>query len=146
MRIRARLVLVFLACGLLPLIVASVSELPYGAHGMEQIGEAAERDLKQKALNQLVALRDVKRNQVESYFATIRDQMVTFSQNRMIVEAMAEFRAAFAAMRAENQIDGATLQQQRRALLEYYVQDFLEHLPGIQRRRRSERRAVPCPA
>ncbi len=50
--------------------------------------------LRNEASQKLTAVRQVKRAAVEGYFRTINDQIVTFSQNRMIVDAMRECRGS----------------------------------------------------
>jgi len=68
MTLGKKLVTSFLCCGLIPLgIVAYVS---YGTadKGMDQISSKGSADLEQKAFDQLVALREVKKKQIEQYF------------------------------------------------------------------------------
>ena len=72
MSLGTKLVTSFLGCGLVPLgIVAFIS---YGTanEGMSNISTAGARDLEQKAYSQLVALRDVKKGQIEQYFTERR--------------------------------------------------------------------------
>jgi len=45
--------------------------------------------------NRLVSLREGKKLQIENYFKQIRSQIITYSSNRMIIDAMKEFNQAF---------------------------------------------------
>ena len=48
-----------------------------------------------QAFNQLVSLREVKKRQIQDYFETIKNQIITLSEDRMTIAAMREFNAAF---------------------------------------------------
>jgi class 3 adenylate cyclase len=54
--------------------------------------------LKQNAINQLTSIRRAKAYQIESYYRTIHNHVLTLSQDWMFVDAMREFRAAYAAL------------------------------------------------
>jgi methyl-accepting chemotaxis protein len=85
---------------------------------------SSDKALMEQAVSQLAAVRTIKANQVEQYFQTIRDQMATFAENRMTIEAMREFAPAFTAARTENGIDNEKLEQLRKELYTYYTGDF----------------------
>ncbi len=53
------------------------------------------RSLKDAAFKQLTSVREIKSRQIEDYFQQIDDQVTTFSQDQMIVEAMKAFKSAF---------------------------------------------------
>ncbi len=164
MTLGKKLVVAFLACGLVPLTIVAVAGFFNAKKGMSEIGRQGSVDLEGKAYNQLVALRDVKKRQLQKYFAdrrgdmevlvetaqtlrseafnklvavrqikraaveryfqSINDQILTFSEDRMIVQAMRDYRAAFGKFREQNQVSADTLQQQRAALRTYYTNDF----------------------
>jgi anti-anti-sigma regulatory factor/HAMP domain-containing protein len=50
--------------------------------------------LERQAIDQLTSIRELKGRQVELYFEMIRDQVVSLSENRMVVDALREFSAA----------------------------------------------------
>ncbi len=164
MTLGRKLVTSFLGCGVIPLAIVAYMSYSTANSGMETINQRGGQGLQESAYNQLVALRDVKKTQIEKYFderkgdmgvlvetvkalrseameklranrdvkraaveryfQSIRDQVVTFSEDRMIVEAMRGFRDAFRQFRAENEISDADLETQRQALLTYYTGDF----------------------
>ena len=51
--------------------------------------------LEQEAFNRLTAVRELKSQQIEDYFQSIRYQVVTFSESQMVVDAMRSFADAF---------------------------------------------------
>jgi methyl-accepting chemotaxis protein len=164
MTLAKKLVIAFLACGLIPLTIVAVTSYWNADRGMNAVGGQGSVDLEQKAYNQLVALRDVKCRQVEEYFAdrrgdmsvlvetvktlrseafsklvavrqikraaveryfqSINDQILTFSEDDMVVSAMRDYRAAFQKFRTENKISANQLEQQRQNLRSYYTNDF----------------------
>ncbi|MEM1068673.1 MAG: methyl-accepting chemotaxis protein [Planctomycetota bacterium] len=124
MRIRGRLVTAFLACGLIPMLAISSLNLWNARRGSMEISERASEDLRTKIEQQLTAARNVKQAEIEDYFETIHDQVVTFSNDVMIVDAMREFSDAFAQYSEERQIERNDLDQMREGLSGYYEQSF----------------------
>jgi hypothetical protein len=51
--------------------------------------------------NRLTALKEDKKFQIERYFQQIRDQVLTLSESRMIIEAIQEFNPAFFSIESE---------------------------------------------
>ena len=86
---------------------------------METVGT-----LRREANAKLTAIREIKKSAVTSYFATIRDQVLTFSGNRMVVEAMAGFDRAFDGLAAEQAVTPERLAEMRLALRTYYEGEF----------------------
>jgi methyl-accepting chemotaxis protein len=77
MKIRSKLVLAFMICGLVPLIGASILSYSSARDGMAGVQGTAAENLESAAMNQLVAIRDVKKRQVESYFEDRKAEMST---------------------------------------------------------------------
>ena len=77
-----------------------------------------------EAFNKLVAVREIKKNGIESYFATIHDQVLTLSENRMIVGAMRGFRDRFRTFRGDNAIGANEIARMRDELKTYYDDEF----------------------
>ncbi len=80
-------------------------------------------NLERLSLDQLTSVRELKGRQIESYFRTIRDQVITLSESRMVVGALGEFTAAGATLRGElpNPDDDLELRL-------YYQNEFLPRL------------------
>ena len=68
MSLSAKLITALLACGLIPLGVVAYVGYNTADEGMDNISSKGSTELEQKAYNQLVALRDVKKTQIQKYF------------------------------------------------------------------------------
>jgi hypothetical protein len=58
------------------------------------------QSLKQGVMNQLDGVRRSKAFQIESYYRVIHSHVLTLSENRMFIDAMNAFRAAYQRMNA----------------------------------------------
>src|SRR5215475_10315365 len=56
--------------------------------------------LKQNAINQLTSIRRAKAYQLESYYRTIHNHVLTLSEDWMFIDAMKEFDAAYKSLNA----------------------------------------------
>lgn len=80
--------------------------------------------LRREALNKLTAVRQIKKNAIENYFSTIRSQVVTLSEDRMIVDATVKLKRMFKSYRDELAIYGDEIETKRKELGEYYTGEF----------------------
>ncbi len=80
--------------------------------------------LRRESFNKLTAVREIKRSAIERYFESIENQIVTFSEDQMVVDAMREFGGEFEKFREENSITSDELEDMRRELKTYYTEDF----------------------
>ena len=55
----------------------------------------AKQTLEEQSFKQLMAVRESKKKQIENYFQQIRKQIRTFSEDRMIIDAMLQFNSRF---------------------------------------------------
>ena len=78
----------------------------------------------QQTSNRLAAVRTIKANQVEGYFRNIHDQVLTFSETGMVVQAMNDFRSAVKTAREENAATPEEIARMRKELQSYYSVDF----------------------
>ncbi len=115
MKLTGKLAAAMVLVGLLPLLIASIVN-----------SISASSALSEAALNHLESLRVAKQDQIESYFEQIRNQVVTMSENRMIVEAMQEFSQAIQTLPAELEVSDAQLSRYRSAIADYYSEQFAE--------------------
>ena len=104
------------------LLIGIVSMGVAGFQGYLQ-GRAA---LQETAFNNLTAIRTTKARQIEDYFGQIRNQVVTLSENRMVVEAMGELKEAF--HEADQGMDQDEIQAFQGRLEGYYQNEFLSRL------------------
>tara|TARA_B100002003_G_scaffold47713_1_gene42990 strand:- start:46 stop:480 length:435 start_codon:yes stop_codon:yes gene_type:complete len=108
-----KVIVLFLIAGLVPLgIFGFVSQ------------RTANKALKEQAFNQLISIRETKKEQVEEYFSNIEKQVKVYSKDGMIINAMEEFKTAFNAFRQENEIDDVQLNEYRSELEKYYTGNF----------------------
>ena len=77
--------------------------------------------LEQLSKERLISVRDLTKGRIEDYFGTIQKQILTLSNDRMVIEAMQEFRTSFRSYKNETRADVTT---QRRQLTGYYSGGF----------------------
>jgi len=123
MTIQTKLVIGSLLLAILPVGVASLV-IGFNAN------DSGKESLETQAQNQLVAIREMKKSQIEGYFQTIRNQILTLSNDRMVIDAMREFKQSFQTFREEVNSEGPLSEEElstyRTALTEYYTGDFTE--------------------
>ncbi|UCC25867.1 MAG: HAMP domain-containing protein [Gemmatimonadales bacterium] len=86
------------------------------------------RTLEQQAIDQLTAARELKGQQIEDYFQTIRDQLVTLSEDRMVVAALREFSAATATLEQELAARQLSAPDVEREVRVHYQNEFYPRL------------------
>ena len=116
-RLQTKLLSVFVGIGLLAVSVT-------GWQGYY----SAKRALEQASFNALTAIREVKKRQIEAYFAQLRHQIVAFAENDMIIEAMQQFQAAFYQVPHDLPATNAPLADSASALHAFYRNVFLDRL------------------
>ncbi len=92
-------------------------------------GYVSERTaLEEESFKKLRAIRELKGSQIERYFQLIRNQIETFSENQMIIDAMKEFKESFKTVDSELELDETELATAESNLEEYYDREFLTRL------------------
>ena len=79
--------------------------------------------IEEQAIERLVAQRESKKSEIEAYFEQLKGQVQTFSNDRMIIDAMTEFKTAFSDYRDE--VDMIETQQLKSELKPFYTEQFL---------------------
>ncbi len=113
LRLKTKLLFAFLCVGILPFAVMAIVAL-----------HKADAALENQAFSQMQSMRNVKKDQVVDYLQTIKDQAITFSENRMIVSAMDGFSKSFETFMDENELNDQKITGLRDKLATYYTQDF----------------------
>ena len=113
MKIKTKLIVAFLVVGLTPFAAIGITTL-------NKSGNALEYQETQK----LTAIREIKKSSIERYFNTIRDQILALAEDRMVVNAMQEFKTAFSGVRGWNGISPEDLTALRAELKDYYAGQF----------------------
>ena len=153
MKLKTKMLLAFLGVGVTPLLVMAVLALfrssgaledqAFGRletvrdikkDAIESFFEERQSDmgvlvetagtLRRESFNKLTAVREIKRAGIERYFESIENQIVTFSEDQMVVDAMRDFSHSFESFRGENQVSPERIEEMRRELKTYYVDEF----------------------
>lgn len=88
--IKLKLTMLLLMIGIIPAVVIGVLSII-----------KSRTVLHNAAINQLVSIREMKKERIEDYFSTIANQILTFSSSRMMVNAMNEFSKSFFMIKEE---------------------------------------------
>ncbi|MFK7736878.1 MAG: methyl-accepting chemotaxis protein [Pirellulaceae bacterium] len=124
LNLRARLTLAFVVCGIVPMLVGAVASYSNAQKGFELVQGQTRTALLEGKSESLVALRDLKRQQLQQYFAQIQNQVQTFSENQMVVAAMRGFQDSFTSYAGQRQIAEPDIQRMRDELRGYYAGPF----------------------
>lgn len=110
--IRSKLVILLLLTSILSILIIAV------------LGYRSARDaLNEAAYSQLNTLRSAKSQQVNSYFTNISNQAQGFADNRVVIDAVNEFRTAFHLANRESVND-----EQKKPIEEFYRNEFIPRL------------------
>jgi methyl-accepting chemotaxis protein len=121
MKIKTKATLVASLLMAIPTLIATVMV------GWIAIGNG-QQALEAQARNQLVLVRETTRDSIEHFMHIIRGQILTFSGNRMVIDAMKLMPSAYQIYKGQKNLGGragqARLQQMREELARYYREDF----------------------
>jgi methyl-accepting chemotaxis protein len=85
------------------------------------------------------AIREIKKQQIESYFQQIRNQCHTFAQDTMIVNAMKEFKATVYKVDQDGKYSNEKIAEFTEGLKQYYKNEYLARLnPNVEVKRTVE--------
>ena len=151
--LRARLIALFLAVGLVPvtvLTIISVVKSQQALHDASFDHLAAVRTIKQRQIEtffgdresdmqmlvetvhtlrdesykKLAGIRDNKLNQVRRYFEVTEGQLCTFAENHMVVDALRDLRAAYPRVGAEGRTGQVAPDRLRASVATYWRDEF----------------------
>jgi len=91
--------------------------------------------LQLKAQQQLTSIRDIKKTGIENYFKLLGNQVVTFSNDRMIIDAMNEMKEAYSTF--VEQTDLGNIDSLKSELKKYYVNEFDSQYQALNRKQSS---------
>ena len=115
-KIKTKLILVCAVISCVPVIIATI----FIASSSLKVSKTT---LESSARDRLISVREVTSANIESYFKTIENQALTFSNSRMTIDAMQVFIRDFATFRAQS--DAMPSQDDMRSDLEsYYTGEF----------------------
>ncbi|MBX2859384.1 MAG: PAS domain-containing protein [Cellvibrionaceae bacterium] len=110
-----KLVYSFLLVGLVPMIIVSTLAI-----------NTASQQLRQQALDQLEAVREIKSGAVERYFDFVKNQILVMANSPEIQTATGDFKDAFTSVVTQEGLDTSDIFKLRNELNQYYTQQFAE--------------------
>jgi hypothetical protein len=81
---------------------------------------------RQSKFDQLLSITFAKKRNIEYYFDIIRNQIITFSEDKMILDAMRAFAAAFKTI--DVNVSEKKLAAMNHSIIEYYKHEFIPRL------------------
>ena len=105
------------------LALLSISLIPLSVLGLSMYYLTSDAIMEQ-ATARLTAVRTIKANQIQSYFHSIQDQIQTFSEDRMVIQAMSDFKNGMETIQAENEVTEEALTEMRKQVSRYYSSEF----------------------
>tara|TARA_B100000508_G_scaffold137355_1_gene131516 strand:- start:13130 stop:15448 length:2319 start_codon:yes stop_codon:yes gene_type:complete len=84
--------------------------------------------LEEESFNRLTAVREMKASQIEGYFRDIRNQIITFSEEHTIVEAMLDFKKGFDTIDHISDYSSTDIENYKNRLEGYYTDEYLPRL------------------
>ena len=123
-RMKPKLISLFLLVGVLPMCVAAWVAYQKSSSALDAAQKSSTESLKSEVRAKLAGIRDEKGATVEQYFGTNNNQILTFSQDRMLVDAMREFRQIFRDYRGQAKVTSEQLVTMRKELAKYYIDEF----------------------
>lgn len=105
------------------LALLSISLIPLSVLGLSMYYLTSDAIMEQ-ATARLTAVRTIKANQIQSYFHSIQDQIQTFSEDRMVIQAMSDFKNGMETIQAENEVTEEALTEMRKQVSRYYNSEF----------------------
>ena len=113
MKLGGKFITAFLLVGIVPFAVI-------GFFSLDKAGDA----LHGLAFDQLESIRNIKKNQVVQYLDTLENQALTFTENRMVIDAMKAFKKAGDGYVDEKKLNDSDIENLRSKLARYYEGDF----------------------
>ena len=107
------LLLALLLVSLVPLLVLGVTVYNYASASLDE-----------QAIAGLTDSRESKVTQLERYFGRIHEQVKTFSEDLMVIDAMQDFSAAFNQVTTDADVDQSQLSTMRDRLRSFYAAEF----------------------
>ena len=109
-----------------PLLLAllGVSLIPMAFMGTMSYRTSAAA-LREQAFKQLDTVNAITAKSVESYFDTLRQQLVVLAEGRAVREALDRFRSGIATLRTDDKVDDKAMAAARRELESFYTGEMV---------------------
>lgn len=113
MKIGIKLTLIFVAISMLSVSIIGWISYQQGKTGLQE-----------ESFNRLTAVREMKASQIEDYFVQIENQIISYSQNRTVIDAMKALKTGFDAVPSEIDSTHHDLEN----LHQYYEEEYIVRL------------------
>lgn len=105
-------------------LIASISMLVIGYISYTN----AKESLQKQSFDKLTAVRETKAEQIQDYFQDIQNQLQTYAQTPMVIEAMGRFKKDYLNVTNDLNIGEQKLQPIKTGLEKYYETEFIGRL------------------
>lgn len=112
-KLNVKFLIAFLAIGIIPFMTIGLVSL-----------NKAKESLSHESFAKLESIRDIKKNQINRYLNTLKNQILTLSEDRMIIDAMVRFEQSFNDFIQENELTEDSIKTMKEKLYTYYAGDF----------------------
>ena len=113
--LKMRLALTFLILGISPVVLMSFVVYKFGKDSLIQ-----------NRLDSLDAVEKITIKSVNRYLKSIENQIITFANNKMVVDSAVGFKKHFANFIEDNEIEHENISRMKHSLWEYYQRDFAD--------------------
>jgi PAS domain S-box-containing protein len=110
--IKSKLLVLFLLVGIIPIGIVSIIEY-----------RSAVNTLQDKAFNQLNSIRNIKRDNIETYFGQLKSEIKSLADNPITLQAFKELRTGFHQIGTQQ-----PTQNQEQVLAQFYREQFIPRL------------------
>lgn len=114
-KLNIKFLIAFLAIGIIPFMTIGLTSL-----------HKAKKSLSHESFAKLESIREIKKNQLNRYLNDLKNQILTFSEDKMIIDAMVQFDQTFDDFLQENEITEDSIETMKKKLYTYYTGDFSE--------------------
>lgn len=112
-KLNIKFLIAFLAIGIIPFMTIGLTSL-----------HKAKKSLSHESFAKLESIREIKKNQLNQYLNDLKNQILTFSEDKMIIDAMVQFDQTFDDFLQKNEITEESLKTMKKKLYTYYTGDF----------------------
>lgn len=126
-KLKPKLIFLFCITSMTPLLIGSMLTFNTATQSLDAAALMAEDALSQQASKNMRSLAQLKQASIENYFTTVRQQLLTFSSNAMIVDAMRRLTKSHHGYADDMAIrpDGSASESEMdAALLAYYQEHY----------------------
>jgi PAS domain S-box-containing protein len=117
LNIGTKILIAFVSIAILAVVVVGLVSFQLGS-----------RTLEEESFNKLTAVREMKAGQIEDYYQQIVNQVITLSEDRMIIDAMRAFDEDLHIIETELGVTDADRESMDAELRRYYQDEYLERL------------------